>query len=191
MVALVRTDQWLGGQKQVGEQEALRILIRRYLSAYGSADSRDFSKWSGLPASEVRPIWYSLEKDFFAVDMPGRRGFMLREDAKALGNRDPECGVLRLLPSFDAYMLGHFEKQHLVEAHYYKRVFRDQWWISPAILLDGRVIGTWVTARGKKNAVLSIEPFEKLSKPHRARIEAEVESLARFLQTPYEIKWKA
>ena len=190
-VALIRTDRWLGGQKPVGEQEALRILIRRYLSAYGPADSRDFSKWSGLPASEVRPIWHSLEKDFIVVDIPGMRGFMLREDAKALGNRDPECGVLRLLPSFDAYMLGHFEKQHLVEARYYKRVFRDQWWISPAILLDGRVIGTWATARGKKNTVFTAEPFEKLSKSNRARIEAEVASLARFLQTPYEIKWEA
>ncbi len=80
-VALVRTDQWLGGQKQVGEQEAVRILIRRYLSAYGPADSRDFSKWSGLPASEVRPIWHSLDKASCFVKMRKRWGIETRSAA--------------------------------------------------------------------------------------------------------------
>ncbi|PYV13351.1 MAG: hypothetical protein DMG21_21155 [Acidobacteria bacterium] len=189
-VTLIRTDRWLPEHKPVSEQEGQRIFLRRYLGAYGPADARDFSKWSGLSASEVRSLWLSLESELVAVNADGRQGFMLREDADALGDSDFCGGVLRLLPNFDAYLLGHLNKDHLLDARHYKRVYRNQGWISPTILLDGKIIGTWSYAPRAKTTIFTIQPFEALSKAVHTKIEEETRSLANFLQTPLKIAWK-
>src|SRR5207248_4441729 len=121
-VTFVRAGQWLPAQKPVGELEALSTLIRRYLRAYGPADSRDFSFWSGLLASQVQPVWSSLEKEFHAVETSGKRGFVLSEDSKALDKSELRGPVVRLLPNFDAYLLAHYAKDHLVDRRHYKRI---------------------------------------------------------------------
>jgi hypothetical protein len=85
--------------------------------------------------------------------------------------------------------LGHADKNHLVDASNYKRVYRNQGWISPVILLDGTVVGTWSYQRRGKNWLLKIEPFEKFSKSTHGKIEMEAKSLGKFLETSWEIKF--
>lgn len=91
--------------------------------------------------------------------------------------------VLRLLPGFDPYLLAHAEKDHLVDGVFYKRVYRNQGWISPVVLMNGRIIGIWSAARRGKGSAFEVELFQKASKTTRAKIEEETESLGRFLGT--------
>ncbi len=187
-VTFVRVDHWLPKQKPFAEREAKQILLRRYLAAYGPATQRDFSRWSGIPMSEVQPLWESLEKEFVRVCVEGHQASLLRQDLKhvAKPSRQP---VLRLLPGFDPYLLGHAEKEHLVDSSYYKRVYRNQGWISPVVLLDGRAIGTWFCARRGKRLSLKVEPFGKFSPIIRAGIEEEAASWGGFLESPWEIQF--
>ena len=37
----------------------------------------------------------------------------------------------------DPYLLAHRDKDHLLSAEHYKRVYRNQGWISPVVLIDG------------------------------------------------------
>ena len=90
---------------------------------------------------------------------------------------------------FDPYLLGHAEKDHLVDGPYYKRVYRNQGWISPVVLWNGKAIGTWSSARRGKRLSLQIEPFEKFSRMMRARIEEEAAGWGSFLETPWEIQF--
>jgi len=77
----------------------------------------------------------------------------------------------------------------LVDSPYYKRVYRNQGWISPVVLWNGKAIGTWSSARRGKRLSLQIEPFEKFSRMMRARIEEEAAGWGSFLETPWEIQF--
>lgn len=180
-VTLVRVDQWLPHQRRVPEQEAKRILSRRYLGAYGPATVRDFSKWSGISMKEATPIWGSLDDELIEVSIEDKKASVLREDYEQLLNASLREPVLRLLPGFDPYLLAHAEKDHLVDGAFYKRVYRNQGWISPVVLLNGRVIGVWSAARRGKGSSFEVELFQKVSKATRAKIEEEATSLGAFL----------
>jgi hypothetical protein len=185
----LRVDQWLPERKEVPEDEAKRILLRRYLSAYGPGTLRDFTKWTGMPASETKPIWESIKEDLVEVSFEEKRGWILHDDHDALEGSGIDRPVLRLLPTFDPYMLGHVETDHLVAPANYKLVYRKAGWISSVVLLDGRVIAVWSYTRRGKRLLLKIEPFEKFPKAIRTMIEEEAESLGRFLGATSEIEF--
>jgi hypothetical protein len=185
----IRVDQWLPKQKEISEAEAQQILWRRFLRAYGPATLQDFSHWTGLLMKEAKTIWEARPEELLEVSVEGEKAFLLREDYDLLANNSPEGQVLRLLPLFDPYLLAHADKKHLVSPAQYKRVYRNQGWISPVILLDGKIIGVWSYARRAKRWALEVEPFKKFSKAVRARIEEEAVSLGNFLETEWEIKF--
>jgi hypothetical protein len=184
----VRVDQWLPKHKEVPEQQAKQILLRRYLRAYDPATLRDFSKWSGIPSQEANEVWVSMKDELVEVTIEDVKAFILRKDYDQLANSVLDDQVLRLLPHFDPYMLGHAEKDHLVNANHYKRIYSNQGWISPVVLLNGRVIGAWSYKRGGKRWSLEIEPFEKFSRSIRDKIGEEAASLGNFLGASLGIK---
>ena len=91
-------------------------------------------------------------------------GWILREDYDELTNKYLNDHILRLLPSFDPYMLGHAAKTHLV------------------------VVGIWFSKRRGNRLSLQIEPFEKFSRAIRKKIEEEAASLGEFSGNPWEIR---
>jgi len=181
-VTFVRVDQWLPKQRKVSEEEAKQVLLRRYLSAYGPATVRDFSRWTGISMKEARAIWESLCEETVEVSVEDKKASILRKDHEQLTNSDLRESTLCLLPSFDPYMLGHVEKDHLVDPSCYKRVYRNQGWISPVALLNGRVIGIWSYTLGRGGLSLEVALFDELSKTIQARIKQEAESLGLFLE---------
>jgi hypothetical protein len=184
----VRVDQWLPKQRAVDEREAKQILLRRYLRAYGPATLQDFSKWAGMPMPEARAAWQSVEEELVEVNIEDKKSWLLRKDHRQLANSDFDEQILRLLPHFDPYLLGHADKNHLVKNNCYKRVYRNQGWISPVVLLNGRIIGIWSYTRRGKQLSLEVEPFERFPKTIHAGIEEEAASLGDFLETAWEVK---
>jgi hypothetical protein len=84
------------------------------------------------------------------------------------------------LPHFDPYLLAHAEKEHLLANVHYKRVYRNQGWISPVVLIDGRVTGVWSHKIQGRTLLIQVDPFEKLSRAVRSGIEQEAAALAEF-----------
>lgn len=185
----VRVDQWLSEVPQLPAGEAAQILVRRYLAAYGPATPRDFAKWSGMHASEVRNAWEPVKDEMDELDIDGQRRWLLRADLEVLRESGSARGVLRLLPTFDPYLLGHSDTAHLVASSFYKRVYRKAGWISSVVLLDGGVVGVWSYARRGKPLLVTVEPFENLSNPVRTMIEEEVDGLGRFLGTEANLEF--
>jgi hypothetical protein len=183
----VRVDRWLPNQKPVAENDAQQILLRRYLRAFAPAAPLDFSRWSGLQMKAAKSVWESLASELLEVQVAGKSAFVLRADFDELANFDLAEPVLRLLPAFDPFLLGHADKHHLVGAAHYKRVYRNQGWISPVILLNGRIVGVWFQRRQGRRLVLEIEPFEIFPKKIRRELEKEAAGLEIFLNTSLEI----
>lgn len=187
----VRVDQWLPPAPAIEPAAALVELLRRYLRAYGPATPRDFAKWTGNPMPEVRAAWATVQDELIEVAVTGARGWLLRVDLAALQNSSLQAPHLRLLPSFDPWVLGHADKNQLVEARHYKRIFRSAAWVAPVVLLNGRAVGAWSHKRQGKALLVTVAPFEKFSKAARALIEAEAARLGAFLAAPARVNFAA
>jgi hypothetical protein len=179
----VRVDQWLPKQKKIAEQKAKQILLSRFLNVYGPATLADFCKWSGIGMREAKPVWTAIEKELVQMSVEGKEAWIHQEEVDYLREASPSVNNLRLLPYFDPYLLGHAETEHLLEPVYYKRVYRNQGWISPVILLGGKVVGTWSHKNRGKRLPITVEPFGKLTKAVRGKIEKEADRLGGFLGT--------
>jgi Winged helix DNA-binding domain len=188
-VNFIRVDQWLPDPEPISELEAQCRLLRNYLRAYGPATVNDFSHWAGIPVRDAHPIFDHLKHELVRVGDAG--GWILARDRQALNTSSKSQGAVKLLPSFDPFLLAHSRKGHLVEERHYKRVYRNQGWISPVILLDGKVVGTWSHSFRGSKLVVELDAFGKLSRAMRAGVESEAASLARFFNQEVEIHWPA
>src|ERR1700690_40324 len=179
-ITYVRTEDWLPKQKAIDPESAQRFLLRAYLRAYAPATARDFAFWSGISMKEVAAVWKSVEDEVIEVELEDRKAYILREDEAALRKSALKIPNLRLLANFDVFLLAHAEKSHMVHDRHYKKIYRNQGWISPVILLDGKVIGTWShKVTGKKRAI-ALYPFDKLPKSLDAQIESETRRITEF-----------
>ncbi|HUK32117.1 MAG TPA: winged helix DNA-binding domain-containing protein [Candidatus Acidoferrum sp.] len=189
-ITFTRTDKWLRGRlKRMDARTAQQTLLMRYLAAYGPGTPRDFAKWSGIRMSEIKEAWGAVKDQLVEVILEGEAAWLPRKSLKDLRAARFSDSVVRLLPSFDPFLLAHAAKDHLVHPAHYKRVYGKQWWISPVVLIDGRVAGIWSHTRKSGNLRIEIEPFEKFSKKIRVLIEEESASMARFLDSSLELKF--
>jgi hypothetical protein len=154
--------------------DAVAELARRYFLAYSPATAADFGAWSGLASS--RPIALSRD-ELTPCDVNGRPGFRLGTPAETAG-----AGVLRLLPAFDNYLLGHKDRPFIDDSRrgevYVGGVIR------PTILLDGRVVGRWDIQTGRDTVTVRAYPFTDWAPPVREALEEEVADIGRFLGRP-------
>jgi hypothetical protein len=169
--------------------EAQCALLRKYLRAYGPATLHDFSHWAGIPMQEVKPLRALLDAEVAEIPGDKKSCLLLREDVAALNSSPVVKGSIRLLPNFDSYLLAHREKDHLLSAQHYKRVYRNQGWISPVVLINGVITGVWSHKVHGKRLLVNVEPFGKLTKTERAGIEREAESLALYHDASLELKF--
>ena len=97
---------------------------------------------------------------------------MLRADVAEAAAARPS-GVVSLLPAFDQYVVAAPRDDSPVLAAAHKdRVYRRQGWLSPVLLVDGRIAGVWrhEAKHGEVNVV--IEPFGAVGDDVRAGAEA-------------------
>ncbi len=189
-VTFVRLEDWLPRSSRPEPDEAARILLNRYLSAFGPATPADYVLWTNLLVSDVRKAWRGIEGDLEETQIDGRRGFVLREDLKALNSARFSGSAVRLLPNFDPLLLGHRDKAHLVDKAHYKRVYRKAGWIYPSIFVNGRIEGTWSLARRARASCVEVEMFHAPSAGWKEGIASEVEDIGRFLGVECELAFR-
>ncbi len=160
-VTFVRPDQWIGGWTDVDSDAALREIARRYLACYGPATHEAFARWWGTRLGPARRVFALLGDELVPVDVEGYRALALACDADDLRAPRP-APSLRLVGNFDPYVLHYRPRERLVDDRFALRIFRTAGWISPAILLDGRVVGTWESRRRGGGVQIETVLFQKL-----------------------------
>lgn len=189
-VTFVRPADWLGAWDPVDEETARKEITRRYLHAYGPARRGDLARWWGERATTAGRMIEGLGDAVSEVEMEGWRGWALAEDLAEMETIEPSASVC-LLPHFDPYVLNFTPRHELVPEALAARVFRPQAWISPVLLVDGRVAGVWDQNRLHSQGQLRLELFESLSRQHEALLEAEVGRLSDFLGRPCRLKLRS
>ena len=183
----VRANAWIPQWQDVAREEAEGMLLRRYLQAFGPATAADFAMWSGMSLTEAREIWARVAREqagFAPVNVEGWEAAVLREDLDELAQARFERPLIRLLPYFDSFLLGHKERDHLVAMQHKPKVYRPQGWIAPVVLVDGRAVAVWEHAREGNRLRVKVTKFGSISRRVTAAIHEEARNLSRFLGIP-------
>jgi hypothetical protein len=69
------------------------------------------------------------------------------------------------------------------------RVYRPQGWLSPVLLVDGRMAGVWSHEVRSDRVAITVEPFAPVGSEVRGGVEAEAERLAAFLGGEPHLTW--
>ncbi len=190
-VTFVNPKKWIGAWREIDPLSALQEIVRTYLQAYGPATIEDFSRWwwGGAGITMTRKIFKSLESELEEVDVEGWRAIALKSTLKSIQKMDIS-NTVRLLPLFDAYVLGlGRDLDPLLSASLKSRVFRPQGWVSAVALVDGRMKGVWEYKTKRSQTTVKVSMFESASKAIRKSIEIEAERLGAFLGTTIAIEF--
>lgn len=116
---------------------------------------------------------------------------MLAADVEAAAGAQPS-GAVSLLPAFDQYVVAApREAGPVFDAERKERVCRPQGWLSPLLLVDGRIQGVWRHELKMGRLTVQIEPFEDLGRAVREGTESEAQRLAQFLGGELELGFGA
>jgi Winged helix DNA-binding domain len=173
-------DDWVPAAESPSRDAALAEFARRYFVAYGPATVEDLSAWSGIPMAEARSAVAGARAGLSEVTIQGMPGFV-RKDRLERGTSSSTPQV-RLLPAFDAYLLGYRRRDMVVPPALLRRLQRGGGWLHPALVVNGRAVAAWSLRKSGRRGRLQVEPNEPITRAVRSGIEAEVADIGRFLE---------
>ncbi|HSK37480.1 MAG TPA: crosslink repair DNA glycosylase YcaQ family protein, partial [Actinomycetota bacterium] len=193
-VRFTRPDTWLGGWTDHDPEQAMDQVTRRFLAASGSVTREDFARWWGIPSpAKGRKLLERLGDAVAQVELDGAAAYALAADLPGLAAAGSGGGspTVRLLPAFDQYVVtATLHAERLMPGPFKGRVYRPQGWLSPVLLVGGRMEGVWTQEVKGRRVQVTIEPF---AGPVPARVrraaEAEAERLAGVAGGQLELRW--
>jgi Winged helix DNA-binding domain len=190
-VAFVDPSKWLRrpiapDPDPEAADRALGRLIERYLAVFPGASREMIARWwGGGRMAGVNRALAHVSVPLAQVEIDGVRGLVRSEDVEALASVSAEPSHdARLLPGFDPFTneLPRRIDAVLPDDHH-ARIHRTAGWVSPVVVVDGRIAGTWEIGRGR-SASVEVQPFSEWSSGTDRQIAAEVERVAEFLDRP-------
>jgi uncharacterized protein YcaQ len=182
-VRFTAPDTWVpGATERVAPETALQEVTRRFLLAYGPATAAHFGLWwGGTAPTRARDLLEALGDEACEVELDGERVWLRADDAAPGSAQPPRCA--RLLPAFDPWVVGASRTAAaVVDPRHRARVYRPQGWMSPVVLVEGRIVGVWKHAVKARHVAVELEPFARLPAWARGELAAEAERLAAFFE---------
>lgn len=187
-VTFVRPSQWIGGWKTYEPYPALQEMARRYFRLYGAATMEGFARWWELRLTHGKKLIQSMAGEFEEVDVEGWRALALREALEPMQELEP-TGMVRLLPLFDAYVMGLGRiLQPLPPKAYESQVYRIAGWISAVVLVDGFMQGVWDYKTHGAQTDVKVRMFSPPAPAIKEGIAAEAERLGGYLNSKVELE---
>lgn len=151
-VTFVAPRAWYGDWAPVEVEEAVDTLVLAHLGAYGPADAAEFARWFDLSPALAKKSFARLADRL--VEVPGG---LITADADLSA---PTADTVHLLPAFDPYVVGSLRQLDVVSTGPRAAVSRPQGWVSPTLVVNGRIEGTW--APDPATGAPVITPFRDL-----------------------------
>jgi hypothetical protein len=176
----VAAKHWIEGDSgRPTEDDALALLIRRCLGAFGPASLADVARFAGQAPPRVRPALERLAPSLRRFkDEDGRILFDL---PRAPRPRPDTPAPVRFLPRYDELLIGYEGRERVIATTYRAAIYKNNAIIEAVVLVDGMVAGTWEQVRAKDDSIVRVRPFVKLAPRVRTAVLDEGERLARFL----------
>ena len=179
---------WTVPRPDVDPDEARLELARRYLHVFGPTTPAAFAEWAGISPAGGRAAFDALATSLTAVRTPIGEAWILSADEKGFRAPPHRPAPARLLPSGDTYFLLQGADRELLVPDPDRRpeLWTSRVWPG-ALLVNGDVVGTWRRA----GAVMTVQPWQRLSSAERDAVEAEAGSLPLpGLKGPMRVRWE-
>jgi hypothetical protein len=170
-------ESWL--EKPISKADNLRLLVIRYLQAFGPASVTDLQTWSGF--KKLKDVVDKLRPELKVYRDEQKRELFDLPDTP-LPAADVPASV-RFLPEYDNLLLSHTKRTRIIAEEHRSRVYLPGLRVRSTFLVDGFVRGAWKIQSTRGSATLFIEPFEKLTKQDRSALVEEAEQLVRFVES--------
>jgi len=185
-VTFVRPDQWIGRWNEPSGPEAWKILLRRFFSTYGPADHHDIAHWWGLRPDKAKALMEYIADELEGIQFEGQKRWVRGEDLELILDAENICSV-KLLPSWDCYVMFYHPRELFVSHNHRASVFRKLEGNAPVLLIDGVAGGIWEQRRKSGLTEVRVHPFAHLSSAQKKVVRAEATSLGEFMGTKVEV----
>jgi len=185
-VTFVRPDQWIGRWDEPSGREAWKTLLRRFFSTYGPANHYDIAHWWGLRPELARVLMEYIADELEEVEFEGEKRWVRREDVEQIVDVE-RIRCVKLLPSWDCYVMFYHPRELFVSQSHRTRVFRKLEGNAPVLLINGVAGGVWEQRRKSSHIELRIHPFGRLDSAGKQLVREEATSLGKFLGTNVEV----
>jgi hypothetical protein len=179
---------WVPPTPGVDRDQALATLAQRYFRSHGPATLQDFTWWSGLPAGEARQGLEGARpslahvtaggKDLWAGPDPEAAG------ARSVPNLAPDMAGVVLLPPFDEYLFGYRDRSAVVGPATARQIRVGGGMPRPAIVVDGRVVGTWGRTTRDEALHVTVELRHPLGEREQDALQEAVRRFGEFWGLP-------
>ncbi len=179
-VTYTNPQRLVPGFAPVEGRRALAWLLKSYLYAYGPATPEHFAQWLSAPRSWARELFDSLSGELEPVEVNGSRAWVVAGDT-AFPSSMPQS--VRLLPYFDAYIVGSQPRERLFPGRAAQRALTPSGQAGnyPVLLIEGTVAGVWHQRRSGRWLDITVEPFAQLTAKERRGLDGQVERMGAFL----------
>ena len=173
-------DQWIAptdAERNAEEVDGLRLLLTRYLQAFGPAAVTDAATWAGVPRARLEPVAKAMGQEMQLVTYRDERGVTLVDLAgMALPDVDTPAPV-RFLPTWDATLLAHCRRSGILPEEFRTAIFHTKIPQSVGtVLVDGSVAATWAWRIDH----VEIDELTKLNGAQRRAVASEADQLTAF-----------
>jgi hypothetical protein len=151
----VLVEDWLGPQRTLEPDEALRRLADRFFRGHGPATVKDLVRWAGIRVTEARAGLAAVRDGLAAMDVDGTEHYLDPATPDLLTDcRAEACGTF-LLPGFDEFVLGYGDRSAVLEPEHFQQIVPgNNGMFRSTVVHQGRIVGTWGwTGRGAKRTV--------------------------------------
>lgn len=183
LVTYTSPRRWLPGFRPAEGPRALAWLAKEYLRAYGPATPAHFAQWLNVSRRWANDLFASLGGALEAVQIEGEPACVVAAGDTA-APPDPPRGV-RLLPYFDAYVVGCHPRERLYPGRAGERLKvlgGGQPGNFQVLLVDGVVAGVWHQRRSGRKLLVTVEALRRLSAAQRRELDAQVARVGEFLE---------
>jgi hypothetical protein len=177
-------DERVPHTARLKRDEALAELTRRYFTSHGPATMQDFAWWSGLTAADAKSGLELVRSQVLNEVVNGVMYWYA-------GSTPPVKVIPRsayLLPNFDEYMVGYTDRSAMIEPHHAEKL--EDWGVyllNPAIVMNGKIVGTWKRTLKKESVIIEPRLLTSLNKTQTRALAAAARRYAQFLGMPMEL----
>ena len=178
---------WTVPPPATGPADARNELLRRYLHVFGPGTALSFAEWAGVSSTQALAAFAALGSSLVPVRTPIDDGWILAADEAPFRASPIPAAPARLLPSGDTFFLLQGTDRELLvpDADRRAMLWTSRVWPG-AVLVAGEVIGTW----RRSQALVTVEPWKKLTAADRRAIEEEAASMPLpGTSGPIRVRW--
>lgn len=175
-------DERVPNSKQPDVDESLAILAKRYFLSHGPAQLKDFCWWSGLDSLSAKKALNLLTPNLERLETVGKTYWYFPSSFRA---KNPAALLMSI---FDEYTIAYKDRSDIGSGDI-ERMLSSGAAVLSAIVLDGKIAGSWKRVLQKNEVRFELKPFRQLSSKEVEAIAEQVERYGKFIGLPsvYEV----